>query len=102
MQSITAEIKQSEIEYCDYLKVKDGTTWVLDRDCKAYQKPLADVPLRFTNELHDTIETVKCSDLSTKEFYDKYIRLKIPVKIKDCKHSQIDNGWIYVARFGQE
>ena len=63
----------------------------MDRDCKAYEKPLADVPLRFTNELHDTIDTVKCSDLSTKEFYEKYIRLKIPVKIKDCKHSQIDS-----------
>ena len=52
---------------------------------------MADVPLRFANELHDTIDTVKCSDLSTKEFYEKYIRLKIPVKIKDCKHSQIDS-----------
>ena len=52
---------------------------------------MADILLRFRNELHDTIETVKCSDLSTKEFYEKYIQLKVPVKIKGCKHSQIQS-----------
>jgi len=69
--------------------VKDGNTWSLNRGCHSYPKPLENVALRFTGELHETIETIECEKLLKEEFQDKYLKTKIPIKIKGCKEPEI-------------
>ena len=68
------------------IKVYDGNTWDLKKSCHQYKKPLEKVSLRYTKELHDTIDTIECDDFSKKEVHDKYIKLGTPVKIKGCKN----------------
>lgn len=67
-------------------RVYDGNTWDLKKSCHQYKKPLEKVSLRYTKELHDTIDTIECDDFSKKEVHDKYIKLGTPVKIKGCKN----------------
>ena len=68
------------------IKVHDGNTWDLKKSCHQYKKPLEKVSLRYTKELHDTIDTIECDDFSKKEVHDKYTKLGIPIKIKGCKN----------------
>ena len=63
--------------------ITDGSTWTLKTCCRPYEKPLADVQLRFTPKLHDNIQTIQCHQLE--DFEDKFVRFKIPVKITGCK-----------------
>ena len=71
------------------LKVQDGSTWSLNRNCNQYKKPLDNVSHRYLKELHDTIDTIECDDFSKQEVKDKYIKLKNPVKIKNCKTPEV-------------
>ena len=47
--------------------MRDGNTWSLNKRCHSYPKPLEDAYLRFTEEIHDTIETIECEKLSKVE-----------------------------------
>jgi hypothetical protein len=64
--------------------VHDGHYGQYDRCCKDYDKPLADTDLRFHESLDDNIKVVNCKELSGKDFEDKYVRTRTPVKIIGC------------------
>ena len=65
--------------------ILDGSTWTLHRSCKAYEKPLERVDLRFHPDLHSNIQILDCSQVDKGTFESEIVRKKIPVLLKNCQ-----------------